>query len=65
MIVENEEQAKALNWPSSPTVRIKGLDIAPKAQENTSYAMTDAHVSRRSGTLQFRRQMIGTFVEAG
>ena len=40
VIVENEEQAKALKWPGSPTVRIKGLDIDPKARENTSYAMT-------------------------
>ena len=40
VIVANEEQAKALNWPGSPTVRIKGLDIDPKARENTSYAMT-------------------------
>lgn len=40
VIVENEEQAKALNWPGSPTVRIKGLDMDPKARENTSYAMT-------------------------
>lgn len=40
IIVKDEEQAKALNWPGSPTVRIKGLDIDPKARENTSYAMT-------------------------
>ena len=40
VIVENEEQAKALKWPGSLTVRIKGLDIDPKARENTSYAMT-------------------------
>lgn len=40
VIVENEDQAKALNWPGSPTVRIKDLDIDPKARENTSYAMT-------------------------
>lgn len=40
VIVENEEQAKALKWPGSPTVRIKDLDIDPKARENTSYAMT-------------------------
>lgn len=40
VIVENEAQAKALNWPGSPTVRIKGLDIDPRARGNTSYAMT-------------------------
>jgi hypothetical protein len=40
IIVEDEEQAKALNWPGSPTVRIKGLDIDPKAREKTSHAMT-------------------------
>ncbi|MBX7184522.1 MAG: DUF2703 domain-containing protein [Vicinamibacteria bacterium] len=40
VIVENEDQARALRWPGSPTVRIKGLDIDPKARENTSYAMT-------------------------
>lgn len=40
VIVENEDQAKALKWPGSPTVRINGLDIDPRARENTSYAMT-------------------------
>jgi len=40
IIVADEEQAKALNWPGSPTVRIKGLDVELKARENTSYAMT-------------------------
>jgi len=40
VIVANEEQAKALSWPGSPTVRIKGLDIERKAREKTSYAMT-------------------------
>ena len=40
IIVADEEQAKALNWPGSPTVRIKGLDVERKARENTSYAMT-------------------------
>lgn len=40
VIVENEEQAKALNWPGSPTVRIKGLDIDNRARGKTSYAMT-------------------------
>jgi len=40
IIVANEEQAKALNWPGSPTVRIKGLDIERKAREKASYAMT-------------------------
>lgn len=39
IIVANEEQAKALNWPGSPTVRIKGLDVDRKAREKTSYAM--------------------------
>ena len=36
IIIENEEQAKALNWPGSPTVRIKGLDIDPKVREESS-----------------------------
>ncbi len=40
IVVENEEQAKALQWPGSPTVRIKGIDIDPRAREKTSYAMT-------------------------
>lgn len=40
IIVENEEQAKALQWPGSPTVRIKGVDIDPSAMGKTSYAMT-------------------------
>ncbi len=40
VIVANEEQAKALNWPGSPTVRIRGLDIERRARENTSHAMT-------------------------
>ena len=40
IIVENEEQAKALHWPGSPTVRIKGVDIDPSARGKTSYAMT-------------------------
>jgi len=40
IIVANEEQAKALNWPGSPTVRINGLDVERKAREKTSYAMT-------------------------
>ena len=40
IIVESEEQAKALNWPGSPTVRIKGLDVDPKVRGKNSYAMT-------------------------
>lgn len=40
VIVADEEQAKALNWLGSPTVRIKGLDMDPKARGKTSYAMT-------------------------
>lgn len=40
IIVATEEQAKALNWLGSPTVRIKGLDVDRKARDKTSYAMT-------------------------
>ena len=40
IIVATEEQAKALNWLGSPTVRIKGLDVDRKARGKTSYAMT-------------------------
>ena len=40
VIVETEEQAKALQWPGSPTVRIKGVDIDPSARGKTAYAMT-------------------------
>lgn len=40
IIVATEEQAKALNWLGSPTVRIKGLDVDRTARNKTSYAMT-------------------------
>ena len=40
VIVANDEQAKAQRFPGSPTVRVNGLDIDPRARERTSYGMT-------------------------
>ena len=40
IIFESEEQAKALNWPCGPTVRISELDFYSKVRVESSCAVT-------------------------
>lgn len=38
-IVDTPEAAQALRFPGSPTVRVRGRDVQPEAEERTDYGL--------------------------
>jgi hypothetical protein len=37
--VDTPEAARALRFPGSPTVRVRGRDVQPEAEERTDYGL--------------------------
>jgi hypothetical protein len=38
-VVDTPEAARALRFPGSPTVRVRGRDVQPEAEERTDYGL--------------------------
>jgi hypothetical protein len=49
--VESEEQAAALRFPGSPTIRVDGEDIDPAAAGQTTYDLTCRVYTRADGRI--------------
>jgi hypothetical protein len=39
VVVDTQEAAEALRFAGSPTVRVRGLDVQPEAEEGTDYGL--------------------------
>lgn len=49
--VETEEQAQALRFPGSPTIRVAGMDIDPEGAAGLPHALTCRAYRREDGRI--------------